>query len=620
MYQHYREKQHENAGSMSDEDIQQVVLRMGQMALRGFWPPENRIVFSLDEAESSDDVKLACRIGLICQQETRTSVLTNRKETSLSFFHKTCGEKCTGKFLASLADENPKDFLSKLYEVRTVQDALSVQLILQFACSTNNKAAGMIICRLMQIFESELKPWILRYTMEMLEWDERLTIHYFLDMCLRCNFEAGNKGNLSHLLNDLFPEGKVFFIGISALTAVTLGYYLSHSQAGYIRSIRLMPSAHVADGVGHAAGPFNDIRSSVQKEIKNIPISVIRGICEEYIEKHPNMNIVYRNVASHSPAEMMYYIQLWQACEGLPSSHESNIRSIVDSLKHIHLEVFDITEFNVDESNIDHLLTMIQEGYLSQLLKLRVQQSGMNENQMDRLTLEIKKMPHLSEMDVSYNKSNRTLSALAESLPSMHALKILDVSHLWASHDDMAVFVKNFYQFGPRLLQLTINHNYINNDIASQLIKQLPTAMLLQELGISVAGLSRLHHNQLMWVMRHLSRLRILNIYGSQYPDDLMMSVADVMQSLPDLRRLHLSTYGNTPPQINSSTWKYFKKKLQKIDQLKSLILLRIALQRDDFNDLVKLCRRMQYTLLWYTVNCLPEGVEVPKDDFFWLW
>ncbi|XP_072048433.1 uncharacterized protein [Amphiura filiformis] len=625
MHHHYVEKNKDTKSTGladHDDDIKQLVCRMGKMALQGFWPPENRVVFSPDEASSANDVEMACKIGLISQQESSISVmldLTNRKQTTLTFFHKTCGEKCAGEYLARLADVDPKELSSKLRMLKTVQEALSVQLILQFACGSNIKAADMILHRLMDIYEPELRPIMSRYSDEKLQFEETLPVQNFIDLCLRCNYEGGAEDQFSGLLFDLFSGGNVYFFGISAFSAVALGYYLSHCQPDYIRSIKLRASGHNTDDALYT-GTLGYFFRRATKELTNVPVSDMQNICKDYLAKHPNMHSSNAAMAPYAPAVLLSLIQVWQACEGLPTPQESNIAPIIDSLKHTHLEVFNIEGFRIGKVNIDNLLIMIERGNLSHLLALNVGKIGMNGCQMDRLAIGIKKMPHLNAIDVSWNESNKCLSILSESLPSMQSLQTINVNGLSASVEDMTEFAKKFPQCRSRLLTLKMDSNHMDDVVSSLLTEHLPIARLLREFSISVHGLSKACHNQLLLTMSHLSRLQWLMIYDSQYPDDMMMNMANVMQSLPDLVDLTLSTGNDTSPQVNSVTWQHFKASLQNMSKLRALFLVHIALEKDDFTDLVLLCRRIQYSELVYFSTCLPEGVDIPQDEFLTLW
>ena len=602
MHHHFTRKQSLLPPTPETEGvIQHLVCRMGKMALKGFWPPENRIVFTSEDISSATDVEKACEIGLISKEESRPSVISFRRQTTLTFFHKTCGEKCAGDYMASLADENPNVLVSKLRQLKTIADALSVEFILQFACHANHKAADVIMKRLLNIFKSqigELKAKL--FVTEEIDFDETITIQQYYDICLRCNYEANCKNAFSHLLNNFFPEGKIYFFGISALTSVALGYYLAHPRSGCIRKIKLRPTTNADEPMPSISGVLNRLRANVLFGIKNIPLQEMHNICTEYIRKRPNMAASYKCQLSVMPAFMLINIQMWQACEHLPTAQESNIAPILASLQDTNLEELNIDGFQIGTTNIDQLLSTIQEGKLMHLLRLHVRSIGMNELQMQRLATGMKAMPDLILLDISYNKLQNCLTILSKSLPTMQSLQILSICEVSMSEYDMVKFAKNFSQFGSRLVELEMTGNPMNDRVASQLTKHLPIGKKLQALRIAVSGLSREYHNMLLPTLRHLCRLQELEIHQSQYTDDLMMSVADVMPSLPDLYDLMLTAFSTTTPQrVNSRTWQHFKAELQKKSKLKSLSLLHITFQEDDFTDLVLLCRTLEYKILW---------------------
>ena len=596
MHQHYVQKQ-KSCQTHETDYIQQLVCRMGKMAVRGFWPPENRVVFLSDEASNTDDVEMACQIGLISKQESRQSVCSGRRQQTLTFFHKTCGEKCAGEYLASLADENPKELESKLLQLKTISDALSIQYILQFTCNSSANAAEMIMRRLIDIFMPEEGKLMIQYVTENLDFDVTLKIQGFIELVLKCNYEADHKATFNDVLNALVPRGNIFFLGISTLTAVALGYYMLHSRPGYIRSLTLRPSEHQGD-FGEFEGVVYRMHMEARKSVNEVPLNEMRNICVEYIRTHSGIHDSYRTIMSNSPAVMLSQILVWQVCEDLPTSQESNIAPIIATFKNVHLEVLNINRFRMGNTNINQLLKAIQEGHMLHLSQLCVSSIGMNEQQMQGLVTNIKKMPDLKVINVSRNQSYHGLSILTESLPTMPSLQVLCIDDLWASVNSMMAFAEKFQQFGSRLVQLRMEGNHMNDTVASQLTKHLPIGRLLRVLCISVDGLSKEHHNQLLSAMHYLSRLQHLGISRSEYPDDMMVSVADAMQSLPDLALLVLHTRPDTTPQVNTTTWKYFKAKVQEMSKLKALVLHHIELLKEDFIDLVSLCRRLQYRQL----------------------
>ena len=183
----------ENAGTSIDLGL--LKQRLGKMALEGLWPPENRLVFSTDEVSDQEVVAEACNMGLLSKQEARvqTRQLFTRKHVpnygkgTLTFVHKSAQEKCAGAYFAHLVDSNPEELKSRLTTVTTMQEALSIQLVLRFASGQNPHAARKILQRLLDIFRSESHSLIADYYEENLELDDTLKIQPFLEMCLNCN-------------------------------------------------------------------------------------------------------------------------------------------------------------------------------------------------------------------------------------------------------------------------------------------------------------------------------------------------------------------------------------------------------------------------------------------------
>ena len=163
---------------------------------------------------------------------------------------------------------------------------------------------------------------------------------------------------------------------------------------------------------------------------------------------------------------------------------------------------------------------------------------------MERLAKAIKYMPNLTVIDISSNNpSGKSLQYMVESLTEAKSVRTLDVSNMFASVQVMGTFAEKLVEFGSQLQKLRVNGNYMDDAVTSRLESNLPVARQLQDLEISVDDLSRKHHNQLVMTTSQLSRPRDLAIYGSQYPDDLLMSASDVMGSLPDLYWLALCVH-----------------------------------------------------------------------------
>ena len=601
MYAHLQSKKRATHGKGTRPSITLTLLkqRLGKMALEGLWPPENRLVFSADEVSDSEVVEEACNMGLLSKQEGRVrarQLLTKQTvqtggNAKLIFFHKSAQEKCSGEYFAHLVDSNPEELEVRLATVTTMQEALSIQLVLRFASGQNAHAARLILQRLMEIFGSESYSVIADYYEEKLELDDTLKIQQFLEMCLSCNYEADCRDEFNHLLSNLFPMGKVYFLGISSSTALALGYYMENSQPGDIKSLTLRPIAHAGDIV-EPTGPLYKLRQQAQAGVSQLTPSKMQEICQEYFQKyHGSVHEGNEQLVSQAPAAVVSLIQMWQACGDLPTVEETNISPIITSLQHTHIETLDLTGFKI-RNNVNRFLEVFERGHMSHLLELRVSNIGLVDDQMERLAKAIKQMLDLRVIDTSYNEpSGKSLQFIAESLSPANSVNTLFVDSMWATTQVMTTFAEKFAEFGSQLQELQVCKNAMDDAVAARLESNLPVARQLQKLWISVNDLSRKHHSQLLLTMSQLSRLRTLKIYHSEYADDLLICTADMMGSLPDLDWLHLHVDSDTPPQASSTAWKYFKTKLQSVKKLNKLALHHVALERNDFTEFVQLCR-----------------------------
>ena len=107
MYAHLQSKKKATHEKNTKPSIALTLLkqRLGKMALDGLWPPENSLVFSVDEVSDPEVVEEACNMGLLSKQEewvrTRRLLTPQAVQTGgkpkLTFFHKSAQEKMWGR-------------------------------------------------------------------------------------------------------------------------------------------------------------------------------------------------------------------------------------------------------------------------------------------------------------------------------------------------------------------------------------------------------------------------------------------------------------------------------------------------------------------------------------------
>ncbi|XP_072045224.1 uncharacterized protein [Amphiura filiformis] len=453
------------------------------------------------------------------------------------------------------------------------------------------------------------------YYREDLDLDDTLMIQQFLELCLSCNYEADHKERFTGLLGDVFLRGMVYFLGISSSTALALGYYMEHSQPGDIKSLKLRPIVHPGDNI-NPTGPLDKLYTQYLSGINQIPASKMQEIGQEFFSRYQgSVDTDIEAFKKEAPAATVTLIQMWQRCQDLPTPEETNISPVINALPYTQLEAFDISDFKIRD-NIDQFVEACEKGHMSHLQVLKVSNIGMQDYQTERLAQVTSYMADLEELNISINAPGRSLEYLAETL-AVVSLNKLNIQSMEAPAEVMDIFTQKLPDFCSQLIGLYMDVNDMNDNVASNLESHLPIAKQLRLLSISVWGLSRERHNQLVLTMGRLTRLQQLYVYESQYPDDLLESVADVMPSLPDLIEVVLGVEITTSPKVSSSSWHHFKSKLQNVVTLKRLQLSRIALERNDFIELIQLCREQGLTSVRYHINCVPDGVAVPEGDIF---
>lgn len=608
MHKHQQEKA---AGGIEvkDDEIVELVCQLGKMALKGMWPPENRVDFVGSEAPSKDIVNKACQLGLLNKQKRPTVLKLQTEQVSLTFFHKTGGEKCAGTYLGKLATENAYELQKYLEGIEDVEQALSVEMILQFASGENAQTADYILHRLMEIFRAGIQKRILEFCAEELyQLSDVLQIQHFIQLCLACNYEANQEGRFNSLLMDLFPDGKVFFLGIAAHTAETLAYFLANSRSGDIRFITLRPVTHIGDNIS-PLGTLRKARTEEKIKIRQISEQEMRKTCEKYIENAKKQGLTVHEEhegarAFSDPALMLANIQMWDTCKDLPTAEDSDIRPIISSLRYVNLEVLNIPEFKIGSQNIDHLLEVLENGHLSHLRELRVSSLNMTELQVSRLLTAVKRVSQLVTIDISKNTNARkSVQVLVDALPSMKDLQNLYIEKTYAPAETMIALAQHLGSHCLRLKELHINGTFMDDVVAQHMIQHLPQqAISLKELFITIQHVRRDLHTLLLSAIGNLSRLKNLGIFRSKYPDDLIYVMSENMASFLNLKRITLGTHPGHMQRaatVRHSKWLSFFTQLKKTQNLSRLSLWNIKLERKkDFLDLVEYCRDAKYERL----------------------
>ena len=612
--------------------LEEVVLQLGQCACVGLWPPENRLVFAYEELQKVTSIQCiedGCKTGIISIEKHVPAYKTGTKdmigtEKSIVFCHKSVQEKSAGEYLSYLASTEPDELTRKLKQLDSVQTCLSVQMILRFACGSSLKAAEYILERLVEIASIELEGDIQAYYDNTLkDIDKSKTVQEFIEMCLLCNYECGSN-QFSQLLANLFPTGKMQFIGLSPYASAAIAFFLSCiNDRDVITKLRIIqiPKPGITPSFYSTTAAVSTLEDAVIDNLNSISSrDELRNIYTDYIERHQSTNDLdsfTSNIGSNYSYGLVY-IGLW---EYFKTWHSSNcvmdIGPIIDAVKFTALNTLDLSYVILLDAG-QRLVGAIEQGHLTCLTHLIVPSTGMNADNMTQLVMLLPHcVPKLHYLDISGNNASNSqvIHNLAKSLP-MLSVQVFNIRGMYAPSSDITTLAQVIPQCCTHLIELRMTANYMDDETGKALVSTLPCAHQLQVLWIDVNGMSRRIHKKLVMTMGKLTQLRVLGMYNSPYENDLVLYTAAVVTSLnltyltlgasysddhsdqSPLKRLitrimkTTDTTDESVPVLSRSSWRSFMSSLQhKAAQMRRLGLHDIRLHEADLQDLLTLCR-----------------------------
>ena len=624
LYRHCRAK--ENSQTTVPFNI--IVLQLGRCACLGLWPPENRLVFSYEEVKEITSIQCiedGCKTGIISIEKEMPTFKTSTEDEidahkSIVFFYKSIQEKCAGEYLSHLANTQPDELIRKLQQLDTVQAYLSVQMILRFACGSSLKAAGFILEKLVEFAETKLQDEIREYHNSLEDPDISKTVQKFIEVCLLCNYESGSN-QFSQLLDNLFPIGKIQFLGLSPCVSDAVAHYLSCSKdRNWIKKIRIIqiPKPGVFYSSYGTTAAVSTLEASVQDKLISISsYEEVRNLYTDYVEGYQgtdNIQEFIREIGSNFTYGLLY-IGLWEYFKTWHTANcDINIDTIIDAVKFTALNEFDLSYVVLFDAG-QRLVNAVEHGHLACLTHLILRSTGMSVDKMNRLVALLPQCtPRIQTLDISDNDAanSQVIQNLSKSLP-MLSLKVLDICEMSAPASDMTTLAHIIPQCCTHLLELRMDLNYMDDATGKALVTTLPYAQHLQVLHIDVDGMSKKIHNKLVETMCKLTQLRDLRMNRSPYVDDLVLYVVvslnltrlTLVASYSDdhcdssllkrlLRRVRKTenTTDENVPVLNRSSFQSLMSGLQhKAEQMHWLDLWNIRLHEADFQALLTLCR-----------------------------
>ncbi|XP_072049045.1 uncharacterized protein [Amphiura filiformis] len=649
LYNHFLSK-HKNLIKLTLNSLDDVIERLGECACLGLWPPQNRLVFpygEMTELTSVECVEDGCKTGIISIEKMTSTYKpikrsAVREQKSVVFFHKSAQEKCAGEYLSHLADTNADEFKRKLQKLDSAKKCLSVQMVLRFACGSSLKAAKLILEKLVEIMRLELIVDVRAYYANTLRDPEKARlVQEFIETCLLCNYESDSIDQFSQLLAELFPTGKLQFLGLSPYTSEAIAHFLSCLQGQtVVRKIKIIQIPRPGIITRYGTTAIVDEMSDTVNGIVNTmhTYNEIENVYKEYVENHRNSSDLesFIKLFGSSNADGLHMIELWEYFKTWHSSDSQiNTDPILDTVKFTRLEELDFTEIKLKDAG-QKLLTVIEQGHLTYLTHLILPDTELSIAVMNGIVLCLPQcIPNLQALDFSYNdcKDRQVVRNLTKSLPIL-SLHELMVSGMGAPASNMTALAQVMPQIGTNLTVLRISNNYMDDETGKTLVRTLPYASQLKLLWIDVNGMSMETHRKLVMTMGKLVLLETLRMFRSPYVDDLLLCVGKVITSLSNLDWLTLGAEDTR--DMNSSTQSPWSRMLifLTIKKLKNatsslqsfmsglqpmashmqwLELQNINLDEEDLRNLLSLCREHNLAL-GYNRRLWPAAMDIPRD------
>ena len=545
-----------------------VINQLGKVAVEGLTPQDTNLVFTETEMKThcGDSMEQACAMGIIRRDTTLEG------GNALQFFHKSAQEFCAGKYLSEHVDELP----AYLEEIETIEDALSVALVLTFASCTK-PAAKLVLERLMDVFRDEIQPELRSYKQEKLLFEEIRPMQAFTELCLECNYEADAGAEFGSILKDLYADGIVLFYGIPPKAAVTLAYYIQKCKPS-ITNVALRPIAHACEPPMFY-GPPADMYNAAIHTMTSLTNKEIQERSEQFKSVNKDLHESW-TWERRGKVELAAYIMSIQACEGLLCSSETNVSPIIDSFKSIELQTLNVANFKLD---FDNLLQTLEDGHLQSVQTLRVQCAASTRQQMTRFVTSLGKMPQLGTLNLSKNpaEAGLTIPKLAETITSCTELKSLSICDMEIPADDMAILAPKL----PSTLRiLYLRGNEMSDELAACLMPNLPQTLL--RLYVDVDHLNRATHNELLQALKtRCTLLRVLGIHCSPYASDLIEQLGLALQTWEDIYTLRLSSASEEV--VPRECFEVFIKGV-KSGEINTLYLQGFTLHKEDFEELIQ--------------------------------
>ena len=493
---------------IKEDELEQMYTKLREVAFKGLWSSQQKLSWTREELDNLDDCQVdeACKLGVLSQEEMSGTRLVSRirsrlrKVTCFEFFHTTSQEMFAGEHLGNLPVEKARSYMNY---IRTVRDALVLQMVLIFACGVSAAAgtsvAEIIIMYLIELFKSDLLPKIAQYYNGELDFEDTKAFQMFYDLCLRCNFESQMGNKFVQDLLTLFHKRTIVFYGMPCQTALALRYLLCNaSDPKCISTLKIVGVPRP----GKVISITESTNTLVDKEYKGLRDVFGRKPCSEFqdlLESYAKTEPIIRKIAEEGgKTKAIVNGHLWQKFKEWQGD-STFLELLVDGAAQVEL-----TELNLRGVVLgSHSATLFQkmsEGHLTSLSVLNLRDTELQEEDVKRFIDTIDQLKELFSLDISYNKIQRALTHLTDKL-TQHSeygvqLRKLDVRDSQIASESFTHFWRNFPNFSKHLEEVYTHgsSNRTNDEGISLLIKNIPKCRHLTAITLSVGDITNSKH------------------------------------------------------------------------------------------------------------------------------
>ncbi|XP_072026057.1 uncharacterized protein [Amphiura filiformis] len=608
-----------------EKEIKKLIHKLGKLALDGLLVPQRNSVWTLEELQThldDSEIQEACEVGIITQDDKLDNESSSlRKVTCFEFFHKTSQELHAGKYLGSFSAEMAKACLTE--HVKTVGDALKLQMLFLFGCGSNITIAEVIIKHLSDLFVHELRPKIHQYYRGELEFEETRNFQMFYDLCLQCNFESKADGKFIQILLKLFPDKTMVFYGMVFQTAIGIEYLLNNTtDRGCISTLKVV-------GVprrGRVISITESANTLVDKEYKTLRDKVGRqslAECQDLLRGEPSL----QHIAEEGGAtKAIVNAQLWQKFEHWQGGL-AIVKPLVDGIVHVDLNTLNLRQVAIGNRSAT-LFSRMKEGLFTTLTVLNLRDTGLQDTDLLKFVDAMDNLKMLNSLDISYNNIGSSLTKLSNKLKRHQThgilLRRLDIRDSHISAEILTTFWSNFADFCGKLEEVYTHgaSNITNANGMRFLVENIPKSPNLGAVTFSAAGVADSIH-LISKFLTAISTTSVWNIAIYEIPLAATDFITILREGLPmcsNLKWVMLGCkYGNQGDVVPKDVFQGLVEVLRSLKLLTRFGLKDIPLDKECLTMVLDLTKSNNYKELMYSKRCLPQDFDIPKDNCLWL-